>query len=276
MAEIANKANNPLSDVWILIGQNDTTLFGGDLVKGTKVLNSFKLQPVMPFPIFDQKWNLIFRPIINIVSSPIDKDVGKLFGASANQIVSNPGLASIAGDPFGRTSGLGDSVLLTLLGPNRDDGWIWGGGVTQIFPTATEDVLGQGKWQAGPTALGVYMGTKWKVGGLVQQYFSYAGKESRDDVSVMNLQYFVYYSLSDTMSIGAGPNIVASWEASSGDKWTVPLGIGINKTFQFGKLPVRFGIEYHYNVVRPDSVGADWDLRFMIIPAMPSALFSWM
>ena len=40
MAEIANKANNPLSDVWLLLMQNDTTLFGGDLVKGTKVLNS--------------------------------------------------------------------------------------------------------------------------------------------------------------------------------------------------------------------------------------------
>ena len=117
MAEIANKANNPLSDVWLLLMQNDTTLFGGDLVKGTKVLNSFKIQPVMPFPIFDRKWNLIFRPIINIVSVPLDKDVGKLFGASGSQLATDPGLRAIAGDPFGRTSGLGDSVLLTLLGP---------------------------------------------------------------------------------------------------------------------------------------------------------------
>ena len=128
----------------------------------------------------------------------------------------------------------------------------------------------------GPSALVVYMGRKWKVGGLVQQYFSYAGKDDRDDVSLMNLQYFVYYSLSDTMSIGAGPNIIANWEADDGERWTFPLGIGINKTLQLGKMPVRFGIEYHYNVVRPDSVGADWDLRFMIIPARPAALFSWM
>ena len=89
-------------------------------MEDTKVLNSFKIQPVMPIPILDQKWNLIFRPVFNILSVPLDKDVGRLFGASQNQIVSNPGLASIAGDPFGRTSGLGDSVLLTLLGPNRD------------------------------------------------------------------------------------------------------------------------------------------------------------
>jgi hypothetical protein len=143
-------------------------------------------------------------------------------------------------------------------------------------PTATDDILGGGKWTMGPSALAVYMGTKWKVGALVQQYFSYAGKDDRDDVSLMNLQYFVYYSLSDTVSIGAGPNILANWEAASGEKWTVPVGMGINKTFQLGKLPVRFGVEFHYSAVRPDSVGADWDLRFYIIPAMPAALFKWM
>ena len=91
----------------------------------------------------------------------------------------------------------------------------------------------------------------------------------------MNLQYFVYYSLDDVTSIGAGPNIVANWEAAKGDKWTVPLGIGINRTFQLGKLPVRFAVEYHYNVVRPDSLGANWDMRFMVIPAVPASLFKW-
>lgn len=120
------------------------------------------------------------------------------------------------------------------------------------------------------------MGPKWKIGALVQNYFSYAGNKSRDDVSLMNLQYLVYYALNETMSIGAGPNILANWEAGAGEKWTVPIGIGINKTLQFGKLPIRFGLEYHYNVVRPNSVGADWNLRFMITPAVPSALFSWM
>ena len=41
-------------------------------------------------------------------------------------------------------------------------------------------------------------------------------------------------------------------------------------------VPVRFGLEFHYNVIRPDTVGADWDLRFYVIPAVPSALFGWM
>ncbi len=52
MAELAQKANNPLSDVWLLIGQNDTTLFGGDLV----------VQPDDVAP----EWNfkVFFSPII--------------------------------------------------------------------------------------------------------------------------------------------------------------------------------------------------------------------
>jgi hypothetical protein len=114
------------------------------------------------------------------------------------------------------------------------------------------------------------------MGALIQNYFSYATFSGRDDVRLMNLQYFVFYSLTDTLSIGAAPNIIANWEASSGDKWTVPIGLGVSKTFQFGKMPVRFGVEFHYNVERPNTVGANWNFRFYVIPAAPSALFKWM
>ena len=42
------------------------------------------------------------------------------------------------------------------------------------LPTATEDVLGSGKYTAGPSALGVYMGPKWKLGGLVTHFKDFA------------------------------------------------------------------------------------------------------
>jgi hypothetical protein len=114
------------------------------------------------------------------------------------------------------------------------------------------------------------------MGALIQNYFSYATFSGRDDVRLMNLQYFVFYSLTDTWSIGAAPNIIANWQASSGDKWTVPIGLGVSNTFQFGKMPVRIGAEFHYNVERPNTVGANWCFRFYVIPAAPSALFKWM
>ena len=142
------------------------------------------------------------------------------------------------------------------------------------FPTASSDVLGTGKWTAGPSALYAYMGPKWKIGGLWQQYIDYAGDDDRSDVNLTNIQYFVYYSVSDTMSIGAGPNIIVDWEQDNSDnRFTVPIGLGVNKTINIGKLPIRFGVEVHYSVIHPETIpGARWDFRFFAIPAVPSAL----
>lgn len=51
LAVLAQKANNPLSDVWLLITQNDYAYFDGDLVDGTRHVNSTKFQAVMPVPV---------------------------------------------------------------------------------------------------------------------------------------------------------------------------------------------------------------------------------
>ena len=85
------------------------------------------------------------------------------------------------------------------------------------------------------------------------------------------------YSIDEVTSIGAAPNIIANWELNSSDRWTVPIGLGINRTFQFGKVPVRIGAEAYYSVIKPDNVAAqEWNFRLYFIPAAPSALFKWM
>ena len=85
----------------------------------------------------------------------------------------------------------------------------------------------------------------------------------------------IYYSLDETTSIGAAPNIIANWEQDGDNTWTVPIGLGISKTIQMGKVPVRFGFEVHYSVITPDDTpGAEWDFRLYVIPAVPAALFS--
>ena len=78
-------------------------------------------------------------------------------------------------------------------------------------------------------------------------------------------------------SIGASPNIIVDWEQEDDNRLTLPVGIGINRTFQVGKVPVRLGLEFHYSAVQPDDVaGTKYGIRIFIIPAAPSALFSWM
>jgi hypothetical protein len=88
----------------------------------------------------------------------------------------------------------------------------------------------------------------------------------------MNIQAFYYYSVTPTFSIGAGPNIIADFEADDGDQWTVPLGIGVSYTKNIGKVPFRFAVEYYGSVLRPDTLGNTHDVRFMVIPAVPAGL----
>ena len=106
---------------------------------------------------------------------------------------------------------------------------------------------------------------------MSKEFASRDGK--RDDVNLTNLQTLYYYSISPTTSIGAAPNVIMNWEEDSDNFLTLPIGTGINTTVNFGKLPVRFGFEVHYSVVRPDdTIGSDWNLRFYAIPAVPSGL----
>lgn len=239
-----------------------------------------------------ENWNIINRIVWNVPSMPIDQ--GKIddaadrlerqIGSGEGPIVFPPSTGTAPIDLFsGRTTGFGDMYYNGLFSPKKGykteggASLLWGLGFDLGFPTATEDILGTGKWLAGPSGLGVYMGPKWKIGALVQQYWDYAGDSDRDDVNLTNLQYFIFYSLDEVTSIGAAPNIIANWEQDSDNVWTVPIGLGISRTFQIGKLPVRFGAEAHYSIVQPDdTVGQEWDFRFYVIPAVPSALFKWM
>ncbi len=279
---MAKKSNNPLSDVWLLVVQNDLSILGGDDVPGSEILNVTLFQPVMPVPVFENKYNLIFRPVLPVVSSPLDGDVGKLFGKSAAEIAGSPGLSAIAADPYGdRSAGLGDLVLLTLFGPNTDDGWVYGAGLTQIIPTATENILGQQKWQAGPAALVVRLGKEsgglgienWNIGALAQQWFSYAGNGDREAVNRMNIQYFLNWKVNAIQLIGMTPNIIIDWkEKDIDDAVSLPIGLGTIGMFKFGKLPVRWGVEAQYYIVQSDASGPRFNFRVFFAPIVANPL----
>lgn len=282
LAEIAQKTSNPISDAWLLVMQNDTTLLGGDAIDGPKVLNVTKLQPVLSAPLFDQRWNLVVRPVLQFSSVPVDDDVGQLFGVAPNAIVSDPNLSAIAASPIGRSNGLGDTVLLSLLGPNTNDGWIYAGGLTQIFPTATEDVLGQGKWQAGPAVLLARLGKEFggfgidnfNVGFLAQQWWSYAGDSDRNHTNQADIQYFINWRATPTRLIGMTPNISINWDADGGfdDKVAIPVGLGVIDIFKVGKLPVRWGVEAQYYLTGPDALRREANFRFFFAPIVPNLL----
>jgi hypothetical protein len=281
--------DNPLGNVAMMFNQFDQYFLENESNGASEIQSNY--MALLQFPKgISKDWNLINRVVLNVVSSPLDQDkIDAAGGLSPGQDCSPaPGggapICSLPIDEFdGRTTGLGDSYYVGLFAPKKgrklDNGatLLWGAGFDVMLPTATDDVLGTGKWAAGPSALGVYMGPKLKAGALVQHYKDFAGSGNRADVNLTNLQYLYYWSTSETTSIGAAPNIIINWEESGTNRFTIPVGVGFNKTLQLGKVPVRFGLELYYSVWRPNNIPAtEWNLRFYFIPAAPSALFGWM
>jgi len=101
------------------------------------------------------------------------------------------------------------------------------------------------------------------------------GNDDRADVSSLDAQYFWFYQLPHLWQIGAAPSITADWKANSDNRWTVPLGIGVNKTFRIGLLPIRVSLEVHKTVAQPDEFGQDWNFRLVVIPIIPNMVKVW-
>ena len=107
--------------------ENSTADYAQDLQNPVADLMNF--QPVIPIDLNDDAF-VISRTIMPLVR------VEDVF-------------------PNGNRDGLGDIVQSFFYSPkaSTESGWIWGVGPALLFPTATEDELGQEKWAAGPTAV---------------------------------------------------------------------------------------------------------------------------
>jgi hypothetical protein len=72
---------------------------------------------------------------------------------------------------------------------------VWGLEPTFVFPTASSDLLGSGKYQMGPTAFGSFIGNDFILGGLLQHWEDIGSGGDGLDQSVsyswLNLFYFI-------------------------------------------------------------------------------------
>jgi hypothetical protein len=70
------------------------------------------------------------------------------------------------------------------------------------------------------------------------------------------------------------PNIQMNWDADSGEKLRLPVGLGGSTLIFLGPLPVKIGLEYHYFVEQPDLVGPKHLIRFTFSPVLPAPAWS--
>jgi hypothetical protein len=276
---ISEAMDNPISELIAVWNQFDAIQihFPGTRLYDERDLWAYRYQfmPTIPAPL-GEDWNWVSRLDLPVVSVPIKSEVGRLFQFDPGNNLRPEGTLPAGLDPFGRTTGLGDIAYVGLVGPKQlpklGDGKLFlAAGPAMIFPSASEDILGQGKWQAGPAFAAGLLTEHWRLGVFPQQWWSFAGDSDRRSVSQMNLQYFVYYAPTPEWEIGMSPNVFVNWNAPSGNRATFPVGLGVHHLFNIGQLPVSMGIEASYSVVHPgDLPGSRWDVRFTLMPLLPA------
>lgn len=242
--DAAMAAQNPLANVISVPFQNNTNFGIGIYDKTSNVTN---IQPILPVTLGKKGWLLINRFIIPFPkSTPVPEFENE-----------------------GNITGIGDVTYTAWFAPPVKGKLTWGFGPITIWPTASDEVLGQGKFSIGPSFVFVYGTPKYMAAAIISNWFSVAGDSDRPDVNTFYFQYIFTYFLQNKWYLSTAPINLANWEANDGQKWTVPLGGGFGKMFNLGKLPMDFQIQGFYNVIKPDIIG-DWQLRVQLKLIFPT------
>jgi hypothetical protein len=234
---LSEKSQNPIGDLISVPFQNNTNFGVGTL---DKTQNVMLFQPVAPISL-DPDWNLIVRPITPFTYQP------PLF----------------PGDSY--DFGIGDIQLQTYFVPKKTvpvpGGAItWGVGPVLQAKTATDPRLGTGKWSAGAGGVVFFAIKPFTFGALLNNIWSFAGDSDRANVNSMTLQPFINYNMKDGWYLVSSPVMTANWEATSGNRFTIPLGGGFGRVFNIGKQPINAFVQAFGYADKPAG-GPDWTLR---------------
>jgi hypothetical protein len=240
--DLQKATQNPVASLITVPIQNNSN-FGIDPYG--RVQDVLNIQPVIPAKI-SENWMLITRVIQPVVWQPYP------------------------GEPTGGQYGLGDMNPTFFLSPAKPGKVIWGVGPAFLIPTATNSVLGQGKFGIGPSAVALIQPGRWTIGGLVNNVWSVAGSSNRADVNQMTFQYFINYNLPKGWYLSSAPIITANWEVSSPNRWTMPVGGGAGRIMRLGAQPVNISAQFYGNPVRPSGTST-WGMRLAIAFLFPTS-----
>jgi hypothetical protein len=207
------------------------------------------IQPVIPINL-SAKWLVISRTILPVVHQ------SDVFAPQSDDYGPGDGLYGGSGEQ----TGLGDITQSFFFSPKTPlpGKIILGVGPAILVPTATDKLLGSGKWGAGPTFVLLKQAGPWTAGILFNYIHSFAGQSDKPDVSSAFLQPFGSYTFKNTTSIGL--NTESTYDFTS-TTWTAPINLSVGKLFRFGKQPVNLTVGGKYFATGP--AGApEWGLRF--------------
>src|SRR5260370_22824644 len=147
--------------------------------------------------------------------------------------------------------------------PRHPGKLMWGIGPAFAIPTATDHVLGQGKFSMGPSAVVLVQPGKWTIVNLVNNVWSVAGSGSRPSVNQMLDQYFITRNLKKGGYVTSAPIITANWNASKGNVWTVPFCGGFGRMQKLGNQPVNLKVGFFVTAGNPQAASS-WRMRLTL------------
>lgn len=155
-------------------------------------------------------------------------------------------LATRPSSPTEAQAGLGDFNIFTAYLLVSDPTTSLGIGPLVVAPTATDEVLGQGKWQLGAAAVAFKATPKVQVGGLITWQASVGGDSDRPSTSLMAVQPFAIWQL------GGGTYLrstgVWTFDLKSGD-YAVPMGFGLGQVLKSGKVVYNLWLEPQFTIL---------------------------
>jgi len=242
LAEFARKAQDPLGDVKALMTDN-TIAFDGGPNEDTSY--SFQLQPVYSLDTTG-KWNMILRGIVPI--------------AGLEPGVVAPPIGPEPRPPTGSTWGISDSIVQMFFSPKSDSTWKWGVGPQVSLDTSTSERVAGPGWGYG--AAGVIFGGvgNFALGAVGMYHWG------EDDFQVGTIQPIVLYNFPNSPGLYLGYNNAITYnpKATSGNKWQVPVGLTLGKSFLLGSgngMDLSLGV---YELSKRPDGGHDSQLKFGI------------
>lgn len=265
--DIAKELSNPNTTLGTMAFPIDVVFYNGDLPDANKQTGSLlNFQPSLPIPL-SPGVNLFVRPLVPIyLSQPTfeangfeqkgvnlgnisaDVAVGKTFPSKLIGIVGVFGSFRTASDKALRSN-------YNLLGPELM--------VAQIFDWGVLGIMFNHAWSLNSIDADVTSSTVLPD----DFYTSTAGR--KETASITAGQYFYVYNLSKGWQITGQPTFSYNHKAAKGNKFTFPVGTGVNKITRFGKMPIKLSMQYWYYVASPDSFGPQHQIRLQIAPVVP-------
>ncbi|HEY1801544.1 MAG TPA: neuromedin U [Terriglobales bacterium] len=204
-------------------------------------------------------FNLNFQPVIPIHLSPALNMIARTI-VPIDSFPASPGI---------RFSGVGDIQEQLFFSPAKPGKVIVGVGPVFSFPTATAEPAKTGTWAAGGSVLLVVTPGPWVVGVLATQLSPLIDRGGSPRTNLFSLQYFANYNFGKGWAVGTSPTISANWDATSNDRWTVPLGASFSRTVVFNRQPMTLGIQYYHNLKGPNAAPST-TLRFTVTLIFPT------